>query len=478
VLCVGLLFAASPALAQPGGECDGTVGGTYVRWSSPTTGTASVASAIASDTGFGAAASRAFFAQGKKLFAFRNVADGGFAAGTKVWEWCASPSAACTSATTLNNFPSPTPLSSAAGMPSEVIFVGASDGFLYKINALAAVIPSPNVDTRRKISGVLVCNGAPGDSLNATPAVALYAYADSTLGTRGRAFRDNIDATPGHAGDDVVIVITDDGCSDTTHNRIIAYWARDLSQKWVVNADFSIKMDKGTEGCTIDYTNMWLFCGTDLQDGSSGQDSLFAIDIINGMVLWSTNAGAILNRPILNFNNHRLYVANKAGSLMAYNPVGNGLGGGAPLWSAALSVASVGTLISRSPSVESRGSSWQNKILVLDTGGTLHAVTDNGMTGSVLWTASAEAGVTWMTVPVVLPDPTASRAFLGRSDGYLQMVQLGTTFPTIQGIVAVQFPTQTFDPSLDIEGNAVRLDVVAGTTIERITVPICPNPPF
>src|SRR5262245_26514422 len=76
VVCAVLLSGALPAYAVDN-PCDGTVGGPYVRWSSQTTASAALASSLAHDTGFGAAASRAYFTQGTKLLAFRNVSDAG-----------------------------------------------------------------------------------------------------------------------------------------------------------------------------------------------------------------------------------------------------------------------------------------------------------------------------------------------------------------------------------------------------------------
>src|SRR5262249_51270159 len=158
---------------------------------------------------------------------------------------------------TINNYPAPVPLSNpglqgCAGTPCVYVFLGATDGFLYKLDA-ATGSSALAADTRRKSAGATSCGAAPGDALNPTPAGVLYASADSTPGSRGKAFRDDVDATPGHGGDDVVIAITSDGCGDTTRNRIIAYWAKDLSPKWTFNSDGEVKMDRGLEGCSIDY---------------------------------------------------------------------------------------------------------------------------------------------------------------------------------------------------------------------------------
>lgn len=457
--------------------CDGTVGGTYVRWSSSTSSTGP-ASLPAHDTSFPfvSTSSRAYFVQGRKLLAFRNVSDAGGSAGTKAWEFCNF--SGCLSGGTFLNFPSPVPMSTPAlHGAAEFLYVGHQDGQLFKINAVDGSV-AVFADTRRYTGGVLTCQEAPGDAVNATPAVVLYNFAPST--PRGLAFKNDIDAQ--RPGDDVVIVITANGCGDTTRNRIIAYWASDLTVKWIFNSDGVIKVDRGTEGCTIDYQNMRLFCGTDLADSATGQNSLFALDIITGALLWSHDAGAILNRPMLNFSTNRLYVANKPGSLMAYDPAGNGSGSGQPLWASPLQVASTGTIVSRSPAVESRTGTWQNKILVLDTGGTLHAVQDNGSSGSVMWDLAPESGVQYRSLPVVLPGAVTSHAFVGRDDGTLQMIELGTTAKP-KGAIYIQdgapSGVDVYDPSIDFElDGSPRVVVASGTTVKRLSVPLCVSVPF
>jgi outer membrane protein assembly factor BamB len=248
--------------------------------------------------------------------------------------------------------------------------------------------------------------------------------------------------------------------------------------KWIFNAAGDVKVDRGTEGCSLDYDNMRVFCGSDLQDAASGQDSLFALDIVTGALLWSTNAGAILNRPMLNLGTNRLYVANKTGSLMAYDPAGSAIGGGQPLWPAALAVAAPGTVIARSPSIESRAGSWQNKILALDSGGTLHAAGDSGSSGFFLWDLAPESGARYRSLPVVLPGNPVSYAFIGRDDGTLQMIELGL-IPLARGAIYIQqATTDVYDPSIDLEDGSPVIVVVAGTTVKRLTIPLCLEPPF
>jgi hypothetical protein len=197
---------------------------------------------------------------------------------------------------------------------------------------------------------------------------------------------------------------------------------------------------------------------------------------------WATNAGAILNRVTL--HNGKLYVASKPGAVMAYDPAGNGLGGALPLWASPLAVASPGTIISRDV--------WPiaDKLLIVDSGGTLHQIQDLGTYGTVNWGTTADAGGTFTTMPVAVA--SLNRAYVGRDDGTIQQIQLSTERGTLQGVVFVN-PVNpgavVVDPSLDVEGGAAdfnRLVVAAGIgiteekpgTVTRLILPLCDNAPY
>jgi len=153
------------------------------------------------------------------------------------------------------------------------LFIGADNGLLYKIDVTGEP-PFPTlatVDTRRA--------SCTTDKIIATPAVQLYASANT-------AFRNRVDSFgASHTGDDVIFVTTSTGCGDQTRNRVIAYFASDLSPMWVFNAPGlpggELRVGAGTEGCSVDYSNNRLFCGTAAPPGSD-QDSLWAIDTLTG----------------------------------------------------------------------------------------------------------------------------------------------------------------------------------------------------
>jgi outer membrane protein assembly factor BamB len=427
----------------------------FYAWSPPTTETtAGVASAPASDTLFAPKKrpSTAYLAQGDTLFAIRNVADREGPAGSLRWTWSGSPS------TLLPSSPVPVDLSHGG----EFVFLTTGDGFLHKIRASDGA-PEASRDTRRLVDGAVVC---PADRISGSPAVQLYRFSSS-------GFQSHVNAVKHHPHDDLVFVITRNGCGDTTHNRVIAYWASDLTVAWTFNADGDVKVDGGTEACSVDYATNTLFCGTDLAETASGQDSLFALDTRSGKVVWSTNAGGLSNRPML--SRGRIYVADRLGALQAYDPAGDGLGGGMVLWSSALAVASPGSIVSRNLAPVERGP--QNELLVVDSAGVLRLVRDLGSLGTVLWSLAAESGASFVSAPVAAP--SLNRAYIGRDDGFLQQISLAGA---PQGVAKVNSSAASVgDPSLDVEPGTSAPDrlVVAGEEgrVTRLVLPICDTPP-
>jgi hypothetical protein len=475
---VGLL---SPPQAYAVNACSPA----YKQWTQTAAAVPAAASAPAHDTAFSPVPgrSRTYLTQGSELFTYYNqnyplgcspgtgtnpcAPTGGTCTrlkGCKLAPWTASPPS------TLSNFPNPVPSSQD---PTRLyIFQAAEDGSVYKIDATGEPpYPTSSVDTRRP--------SCAADKVLATPAVQLYNDSNT-------AFRNDVDSYPGHAQDDVVFVVTATGCGDLTRNRIIAYWASDLTKKWEFNAPRlpgeeagPIRVGAGSDACFVDYAANRLYCGTDAPSGST-QDSLWAVRTGDGGLIWSDHpGGGVLARPTLNPNNNKLYVVSRPGSLWAYNPAGDGLGGPSKAWSTALAVASPGAIVTHSPWVEPRPGTWQDKILVLDSAGTLRAIQDNGSTGSHLWViGSGEPGVRWVSTPVVLPGLTESKAFVGRDDGHLQQIQLDGGQP--EGVIQIAALTteDVFDPVIDtdpVSGHAVV--VAGGTRVARVSVPICTTPP-
>ncbi len=404
-------------------------------WSAP--GGMGTATAPSSDTSFAQAGkSRSYFAQGTKIFAVRNVAEGIDPPGTVKWSWTVP-----TGSGTVVNFPNPVSLS-AGGGGGLYIFVTASDGYLYKLDAETGTTAAV-ADTRRPECAT--------DSLSGTPAVQLYDFSNDE-------FKDDAD-NQGHPGEDVVIVVTKTGCNDSTRNRVIAYWASDLTQKWVFNGDAAHMMDYGSEGCSIDYTNNTIFCGTSLPAGRN-QNTVWGISSIGGALRWSTNAGSILSRPMLATSGtfgDRLYAVSIDGTARAFNPAGDGLGGAQPYW---ITPPSVPAPVTAWASMTTDGGGWTAIFVGADC---LHRITDTGPGAVADWSICAP-GASFTGTPVL--HPGLGKAFIGRDDGMIQQIDMAGGMAEIAIPIA---PTgvEVFDPSLDVEGGAPDLN--------RLTVAIDPT---
>jgi outer membrane protein assembly factor BamB len=480
-----ILLLSCAALATPDGYANHTCPDTFKQWSQTTSPSPSW-SAPTFDTDIAGPAPLTYVVDFTRLLRFYSQdTPSGCTPGTG--DPCAPTGGTCSrlkgclrdqwqapSSTVLHGDPhvvqlSPLPPSP----PPNFVFLGGEDGSLYKIDLREPASPptSLSADTRRGSCSI--------DRLLAAPAVQLYYYSNL-------AFRQDVDSNPGHVSDDVVFVVTSTRCEDTTHNRLIAYWASNLQKKWEFNGPrFAgeevgpTRMGAGKGGCALDYGNNRLFCTTDAPPGST-QDTLWAFNTVNGQLLWSDNpGGAVISTPVQIAN--RLYVVSESGSLWAYNPAGDGLGGPSRLWTTPLMVASPGAQITRSLRGELAAGTWQGKLLVVDSNGKLTAVEDKGTSGSILWSITTGESAKWVSAPAVLSGPTQSVAFIGRDDGYLQMIDLDRGQP--QGIIPVAGSSDPLsDPGIDtdpVTGHAVV--VAGGETIARITAPLCSlthgNPP-
>jgi outer membrane protein assembly factor BamB len=251
-------------------------------------------------------------------------------------------------------------------------------------------------------------------------------------------------------------------------------------------------MDFGAEGCTIDYQTNTLYCGTNLPSGASGQNSLWAINSLTGALKWSTNSGAVVNRPVL--SGGKLYVAGFNGVIMAYDPAGDPFNPGRakPDWNTFIQLP---LPFARSPWAEFRSGPLQGILLAMDIGGNLRAIRDLGTDGAILWSAAAggtlSAGacpagaLCFRGVPVV--SPSSGNIYIGRNDGRVQQL---TSTGTREGVININPSASNnvdvFDPSLDLEAgpDIDRLVVAAAGLaggngkVTRVSVPICENTPI
>jgi hypothetical protein len=418
-------------------------------WSAPLgSGVATLPVSDAALLPAGAPPTTTFLGKGSTLYALRNATDATGTAGSVRWSWTSLGN-------TLNNFPAPVPMSSGAGV---YLYVTTSDGHLYKIGASDGAVAG-QADTRR--------TSCPADQVSASPAVQLYNFSNAT-------FQNEMDSHLGHAHDDLIIVITRNQCGDSTRNRVIAYYASDLTIKWMFNSAGTFKMDYGSDACSVDYANNLVDCGTNLNPGQTSQNSLWAIDStgVAAQPRWSANAGPIVNRPML--NGGRLYVANADGTVMAYDPAGNAAtGGAAPLWTSPVVLSAA---VRRAPWVEGRGGTWANRILALDSAGAVHRITDLGTHGARDWSiVPGGTGLQFVASPAV--EPTLGKAYLGRSDGMVQQIDLSSG--ASEALISSGSSNFVFDPSLDLSNGTTatgRLTVATGVATGAVSQFCAPTP--
>ncbi|MEM8609266.1 MAG: PQQ-binding-like beta-propeller repeat protein [Myxococcota bacterium] len=115
------------------------------------------------------------------------------------------------------------------------------------------------------------------------------------------------------------------GCvvGQTTDNRVYALDPSDGSTVWTFNGSGSIDLDV-VAGLALNVAADRLYVTSERT--SASQDSLWAINVLTGALVWSANAGRIRVPPVL--LNGRLYIANTSGQVKAFDAVT-----GAEIWS-------------------------------------------------------------------------------------------------------------------------------------------------
>ena len=453
-LCAPLLIVAALAGTAAAGDPSvlGSCGATSL-WTA--TGGGGATTAPANDTYINPNANRsyAYFAQNTTLYATCNSgfagnkkADGTTVcnAGDTSWSWQDTPPS------TIQNFPSPVVLSADAGINTkEYIFLGTNRGFVFKLNAATGVVDAKSGDARRG-----TCTT---DQVVATPAIQLGRYANA-------AFTTKFSATT-----DLVIVATHTMCSDSTHNRVIAYYADDLSKTpaWTFNKTYTKKVDFITDGPYIDYDNNRIYFGSNLGAGAS-QNTLWAVSTLDGSLAWSGNAGSIQNRPQMVYTDEtttpaqgRLYVAAADGSIQAYDINGDGAGNMLALWG---TKALMPGTITRNLWYENRTGAFNGNFLVVDALGNLRAFHEDrdANTATLLWSQVANGSAAFTSMPAVYP--SANVAFIGKSDGNL--LQIDLSHGAYQGEASINPTASTVtDPTVDVQnGSDINVVTVAAAS--------------
>jgi hypothetical protein len=438
---------------------------------------AGAASAPASDVGYNIEAvpnnpGYNYLVAGTNLYAIRNGVSCA-APNCNPPQWSSNLSA------TIQNFPTPVPVSSGTG---EAIFLTALNGSLYRVDVPATrpaqgtvIAASTQWDTRRNV--------CPGDQLIATPTVQVLNFSDKV--------------SPGGFGkvinDDLVMVITKHGCGDTTHNEVRAYKATCASRSpgnptlcldapvWIFNPfnASSEMMDGGSEGCYIQYDSSptspdVIYCGTG--NSSPGQPNVWAINTKTGTKSWSRTLGDdVFSRPQL--HGTALYVASFHGSLWKLDTTASGN----LLWgSGSISIAGGPAFINTTlwpefrtgtcPTCSNPTMSYDHFILVGDSNNHLTAYIDSGATATMAWQQTVRVGIN--TMPVV--NNILGKVYLGQKNGIVSQLDLLTGDPeatlTIGGTKASVFtPAIDFSPGAST-GN--RLTAAVGGEVKRFCIPL------
>lgn len=356
-----------------------------------------------------------YYAVGSELRAVWSETIAGHIAGDVAWTWSTPSGSAIT------NFPNPVPETTAG---PAAIYLGAEDGFLYKLNAA-----SGNVHWQKDLRRL----GFPDDQVIGTPAVQLSSFSNAAFQSAW-------------GGNDAVFILTR-YLGSHTENRVYACFSNNGNPKWIFNSPPTVPMDYGVDGCTIDYATNTLYCGTELTAASG--PTVFAIDTITKQLKWSSSSGPIASRPQFveppGFGS-RLYVVTSAGVIRKFNAVT-----GAPVWDAPLQI-------------QSRLAVWPEiggtvAILAVDQTGFIHGIRDVGPNTVPIFLPIQSNGIPFVTAPAVFP--SSGKAYLGRSDGKIAQVCIdnGDT----EGVQPFVGSSNISDPMLDASG-------FSGPDLDRLLV--------
>ena len=355
-----------------------------------------------------------YYAVGSELRAVWSESISGHIAGEAAWTWSTPTGSAIT------NFPNPVP-ETAAGPTA--VYVGAEDGFLYKIGADGNV--HWQKDLRRP--------GFPDDQVIGTPAVQLASFSNAAFQSAW-------------GGNDAVFILTR-YLGSHTENRVYACFSNNGNPKWIFNAPPTVPMDFGVDGCAIDYATNTLYCGTELTAASG--PTVFAIDTITKSLKWSSASGPIASRPQLveppGFAS-RLYVVTTAGVIRKFDAAT-----GATVWDAPLQI-------------HSRLAVWPESggtvaIFAVDQAGFIHGIRDVGPNTVPIFLPIQSNGIPFVTAPAVFP--SSGKAYLGRSDG--QIAQVCISNGDTEGVEPFVSSSTIHDPMLDASG-------FSGLDLDRLLV--------
>ena len=274
------------------------------------------------------------------------------------------------------------------------LFFASKDGFLYRKQMVGGLLVDAGArDLRRYAGQVLVC---PSDGLTATPTLVKKSLSTASYPWPG----------------DLIVVGTHTACSDHMRNRFFAFdpaAAMDAPPLWTVNTDGILQIDFSQGSCAVDYAFDRVYCGTNREAAApSSQQSLFAIDVRTGALVWTRNLGPLYSRPVLNPVSRHLFVASLPGTLSAIDP-DNLVDPGHVDWMT--SVASPGATIEADMWAETRGF-LAGTVFVVDSFGILRMVADNGTSSTVNWSEHAVPGENFTGEPAVVVSANGASGYV------------------------------------------------------------------
>jgi len=191
-------------------------------------------------------------------------------------------------------------------------------------------------------------------------------------------------------------------------NKIFAIRSDNGAVEWTFNTSNTVDMDV-VWGLAQEEGSDILFVATDRVN--STQDSLWAIDVLTGTLLWSVNVGPLWTTPLL--MDGRLYVSTTAGEIKAINP-----STGATLWA----TSNGGIPIINDPRIIKTAA---DEVLIasVDLNGNVWVVRDDDFFGSSVWSASLPG--------TTAPGPLVAglggeNIFVGGADGRVYQLDLAT----------------------------------------------------
>jgi outer membrane protein assembly factor BamB len=238
--------------------------------------------------------------------------------------------------------------------------------------------------------------------------------------------------------------------TSTTANRLYGLDAQTGNILWLANPTGSLLMD-AIHGLTLDYARNSVYVTSDKH--LAEQNTIWAMNTINGVKKWARDLGAIDATPVLAAG--RVYVATRAGELYALDS-----DTGATLWQT--------TVVTGVQLIRLAGTATGNQtlVVVLDSGGALHAYGDDCGSFAPLWSFTPPAAKVSAT-PVFL----GGFLYAGADDGKTWQVRVSDGVGNAYASVSASGAAASGDPLVLFEGSEARLIAHSAGRIKKLCVP-------